>query len=74
MTKLLEGIRILDLTNVLAGPFCSYQLARHRQLVGRLIAVGRYDGMSADLVNDYAASWAPAILAQSSKAWARAAR
>jgi crotonobetainyl-CoA:carnitine CoA-transferase CaiB-like acyl-CoA transferase len=27
MTKLLEGIRILDLTNVLAGPFCSYQLA-----------------------------------------------
>ena len=27
MTQALEGIRILDVTNVLAGPFCGYQLA-----------------------------------------------
>ena len=27
MSRLFEGIRVLDLTNVLAGPFCAYQFA-----------------------------------------------
>jgi len=28
VSRLLEGVRVLDLTNVLAGPFCAYQLAQ----------------------------------------------
>ena len=28
MSNLLAGVRVLDLTNVLSGPICSYQLAQ----------------------------------------------
>ncbi len=43
MTRLLEGVRVLDLTNVLAGPFCCHQLAHFGAEVVKVEARGRGD-------------------------------
>ena len=40
---MLDRIRILDLTNVLAGPFCCHQLAHMGAEVIKVEAVGRGD-------------------------------
>ena len=54
MTKALNGIRVLDLTNVLAGPFCCHQLVHMGAEVIKVEAAGRGDlarqlGADADL-------------------------
>ena len=43
MPKPLENIRVLDLTNVLAGPFCCHQLAHMGAEVIKVEAAGRGD-------------------------------
>jgi crotonobetainyl-CoA:carnitine CoA-transferase CaiB-like acyl-CoA transferase len=56
MTRPFEGIRIIDITHVLAGPFAAYQLA---VLGAEVIKVEHPAAKAAPTARSTGATWAP---------------